>query len=197
MTDGKGRTRWEERENKSRETRSGTDEPKNVRKPERVVGWRTRCLAESNRIFCHTTWIRRLCTLTPYLLYFSFASLPPLFIIIIFIFLLLVPSSVPPPIWSSSPSSLALRFPLSLSTHAVNLNPPANLPLDLFFSLILSLPPLDYPSSPLHQNLDTHPCHVYKRPLNTEGCVLRHSHCQGSWQGPRYYQPKTSKSLGL
>lgn len=51
-------------------------------------GW----LAESIRIFCHTTLIRRLCTLTPYLLYFPFASLPPLFFIIIFIFLLLVPS---------------------------------------------------------------------------------------------------------
>jgi hypothetical protein len=47
MTDGKGRTGWEERENKSRETRSGTDEPKNVRKPERVVGC-SRCRVESN-----------------------------------------------------------------------------------------------------------------------------------------------------
>jgi hypothetical protein len=27
--------------------------------------------------------------------------------------------------------------------------------------------------------------------------VLRHSHCEGSWQGPRYYQPKASKLLGL
>lgn len=41
MTDGKGRTRWEKGENKSRGTRSGADEPKNVREPERVVGWRT------------------------------------------------------------------------------------------------------------------------------------------------------------
>jgi hypothetical protein len=39
MTDGKGR--GGKRENKSRGTRSGADEPKNVRKPERVVGWRT------------------------------------------------------------------------------------------------------------------------------------------------------------
>src|SRR6266576_6027341 len=41
------------------------------------------CVAESNRIFCHTTWIRRLRTLTPlYLLYFSFASLSLFFYII-------------------------------------------------------------------------------------------------------------------
>jgi hypothetical protein len=38
MTDGKGRTRWEKGENKSRGTRSGSDEPKNVRELERVVG---------------------------------------------------------------------------------------------------------------------------------------------------------------
>src|SRR6266436_4125535 len=46
MTDGKGRGRWEG-ENKSRGARCGGDEPKNVREPERVVGW-LRCRVESN-----------------------------------------------------------------------------------------------------------------------------------------------------
>jgi len=47
MTDGKGRGRWERRENKSRGGRCGGDQPKNVREPERVVGW-LRCRVDSN-----------------------------------------------------------------------------------------------------------------------------------------------------
>jgi hypothetical protein len=39
-------------------------------------------VAESNRIFCHTTWIRRLRTLTP--LYFSAVQLPPSVFLLLF-----------------------------------------------------------------------------------------------------------------
>jgi hypothetical protein len=119
-------------ENKSRGTRSGADEPKNVRELERVVGWRTLiAFAESNRISA-TRLDSRLRTLTPYLLYFSFASLSSFYYYYFSYFFSSSLLSVPPPIWSSPLSSIALRFPLSLSTHAVNLNPscqPSTLPV--------------------------------------------------------------------
>jgi hypothetical protein len=146
------------------------------------------CVAESNRIFCHTTWIRRLRTLTPlYLLYFSFASLS-------LFFLYYFPSL--PPIWSSfhyldvTPLHYLSCLPLPLpSTHALVLN-------SLLTTLVLSCScPLSIPTTSLH--LSPLPSHVYKRSLVTKGCVLRHSHREGCWQGPRHYQPKTSKSLGL
>lgn len=159
-----------------------------------LAGW----LAESNRIFCHTTWIRRLRTLTPlYLLYFSFASLSYFFYIISrscrqFGHLL-------SPLFSSllRRHSPALRFLLTLSlpsTHALILN-------SLLTTFVLSCPcsshyPYHLSSYPVAYKSST-PSHVYKRSLNTKGCVLRHSYREGCWQGPRHYQSKTSKLLGL
>jgi hypothetical protein len=95
------------------------------------------CVAESIRIFCHTTWIRRHRTLTPYLLY----SLSSLFLYILF----------PPLIFSSllRRHSPALRFLLTLplpSTHALILNPLDNLrPV-----LCPVLDPLPIPTTSLH-----------------------------------------------
>jgi hypothetical protein len=155
------------------------------------------CVAESIRIFCHTTWIQRHRTLTPYFT-LLFICLP------LFIFFYIISRPFPP---FPSPSLLRrhsppLRFLLTLplpSTHALILNPPDNLRPVLFLSLSLSLPPLfisPFPPSLLPTKSST-PSHVYKRSLNTKSCVLRHSHSKGRWQGPRHYQPKTSKLLGL
>ena len=82
--------------------------------------------------------------------YFSFASLPPLFIIIIFIF----PRPFSPFLRQFGHLPSPLLHYVSLKTHAVNLNPPANLPPVLFFSLILSLSsqlsPSPLPTNPRH-----------------------------------------------
>ena len=194
MTDG-GR-RWERGENKSRGTRRGGDEPKNVREPERVVGW-LRCRVESN--FLPHDLDSTAPYLNPVILTLLFICLP------LFIFLYYFPSL--PPIWSSFLFSSLLRrhspplpFLLTLplpSTHAIILN-------SLLTTLVLScscpsLYPYHLSSSlppPLPTNSSTH-SYVYKRSLDTKGCVLRHSHREGCWQGPRHYQSKTSKSLGL
>jgi hypothetical protein len=148
-----------------------------------LAGW----LAESNRIFCHTTLIRRLRTLTP-LLTLLFICLP------LFIFLYYFPS-LPTPLFSLlRRHSPALRFLLTLplpSTHALILNS-----LLTTFALSCSVYPYHLSSS-LPLLLPTNSSHVYKRSLNTKGCVLCHSHREGCWQGPRHYQSKTSKSLGL
>jgi hypothetical protein len=115
MTDRKGRERWERGENKSRGGRCGGDEPKNVREPERVVGWLA-CRVESNFL------PHDLDSTAPYLnpVTYSTFHLPPLFI-----FLYYFPS-LPTPLFSLlRRHSPALRFLLTLplpSTHALILN---------------------------------------------------------------------------
>lgn len=78
-------------------TRCGGDEPKNVREPERVVGWLA-CRVESN--FLPHDLDSTAPYLNPVILTLLFICLPLLFFLYYFPFL--------PPIWSSSLSSLLL-----------------------------------------------------------------------------------------
>lgn len=173
MTDGKGRERWERGKINQGETDA---EEMSRRTCAKRSGSLARCFAESNRIFCHTTWIRRLRTV-PYLnpvTYSTFHSLSLYFFYIISF-----------PVLSSLHH--CITFPTS---HALILN-------SLLTSLVLSSScPVPYPYY-LSSSLPSPPNHVYKRSFNTKGGVLCDPHREGCWQGSRHYQSKTSKLLGL
>jgi hypothetical protein len=117
MTDGKGRERWEPGENKSRGDRCGGDEPKNVRKPERLVG-SLLCRVESTAPY------------VPYLnpvTYSTFHLPPSLYFFILFLFR---PLFITPLHYVSYFSCSHLKLPLDILR-----------PL-LFLSISISLLPL-------------------------------------------------------
>lgn len=146
VTDGKGRTRWEKGENKSRGARSGLMSRRTCANWSGSLAGGPSLPLPSRIEFSATRLDSRLRTLTPYLLYFSFASSLHL-LLLFFIFRLLIPSLRPSANLVIFPLLFCITFP--------------SFPLDSCCQLKPSCQPSTYPvlfphSIPYHSTIPSH-----------------------------------------